>query len=270
MTEHLLEQAIVAALEAGDRIMEIYETGDFGIEAKADNSPLTIADTAAHEIIAARLKKTPVPILSEEGKTIPYETRQQWNRLWIVDPIDGTKEFIKKNGEFTVNIALIENHVPIAGVVLVPALKELYFSSRELGSFKTSCLDHTISLAERIKKSNQLPLKQNDRPFTVVASRSHLSQETQDFIDALEAEHGKVDTVSKGSSLKLCMVAEGAADCYPRFAPTMEWDTAAGQAICNHSGCTVIDWETKSALLYNRENLLNPWFLVERPSKTPS
>lgn len=270
MTELLLEQAILAALEAGDRIMEIYETGDFGIEAKADNSPLTIADTAAHEIIAARLSNTPVPILSEEGKTIPYTTRKQWNRLWIVDPIDGTKEFIKKNGEFTVNIALIENHAPIAGVVLVPALKEMYFSSTELGSFKTDCLDHEISLAERIKKSVQLPLKQSERPFTVVASRSHLSQETEDFIAELESKHGDVSTVSKGSSLKLCMVAEGTADCYPRFAPTMEWDTAAGQAICNHSGCTVINWETKNALLYNRENLLNPWFLVERVDKTPS
>jgi 3'(2'), 5'-bisphosphate nucleotidase len=262
--EKLLETAIDAAIDAGKRIIEIYETDDFGVDFKSDNTPLTRADIAAHKIISKHLKSTGIPVLSEEGKSIPFQERNGWERLWIVDPIDGTKEFIKRNGEFTVNIALIENQRPIAGVILVPALGELYFSSEDIGAFKTTCLIEKTSLKDRISQSSKLPLKTDDRPYTVVASRSHLSGDTQDFINAQEAKHGAVATLSKGSSLKLCMVAEGTADCYPRFAPTMEWDTAAGQAICNHSGCSVINWETKQPLLYNRENLLNPWFLVER------
>lgn len=260
----LLDTAIKAAIDAGKRIMEIYETEDFGVDFKSDNSPLTKADVASHEIIMEYLKDSGVQVLSEEGKSIPYEERGAWKRLWIVDPIDGTKEFIKRNGEFTVNIALIENQKPIAGVVLVPALGELYFSSTEIGAFKTTNLSTTLSVEERIAEASKLPLQSEERPYTVVASRSHLSDETAAFIQELETKHGEVSTLSKGSSLKLCMVAEGSADCYPRFAPTMEWDTAAGQAICNHSGCSVINWETKKPMLYNRENLLNPWFMVER------
>ncbi len=261
---NLLNTAIIAAIDAGKRIIEIYETDDFGVDFKSDNSPLTKADIASHEIIMEFLKDTGIPVLSEEGKSIPYSERGAWNQLWIVDPIDGTKEFIKRNGEFTVNIALIENQRPIAGVVLVPALGELYFSSEEIGAFKTTNLGKELTLDQRIAEASELPLSYENRNYTVVASRSHLSGETANFIQDLEKKHGAVSTLSKGSSLKLCMVAEGSADCYPRFAPTMEWDTAAGQAICNHSGCTVINWETKSPLLYNREDLLNPWFLVER------
>ncbi|MCR9172300.1 MAG: 3'(2'),5'-bisphosphate nucleotidase CysQ [bacterium] len=262
--EKLLETAIKAAIDAGIRIMEIYDTDDFGVDFKSDNTPLTRADIASHNIIMSYLKDTKIPVLSEEGRSIPYEERKNWNRLWIVDPIDGTKEFIKRNGEFTVNIALIENQRPIAGVVLVPALGELYFSSTEVGSFKTMNLAKNRSLQERISDAELLPLAASGRPYTVVASRSHLTGETAEFIQTLEEKHGEVATLSKGSSLKLCMVAEGSADAYPRFAPTMEWDTAAGQAICNHSGCTVINWDTKQPLLYNRAELLNPWFLVER------
>lgn len=264
MIENLLEIAIKAALEAGDRIMEIYATDNFDIDFKSDNTPLTKADLAAHDIIMKHLKSTGIPVLSEEGKSIPYEERITWNQLWIVDPIDGTKEFIKRNGEFTVNIALIEDQIPIAGVVFVPALNELYFSSSELGAFKTNDLGPNLTIEERIAASKKLPIPEPKRPYTVVASRSHLSEETIAFISELEEKYGNVERLSKGSSLKLCMVAEGSADWYPRFAPTMEWDTAAGHAICNHSGCTVINWETKLPLLYNRENLLNPWFLVAR------
>lgn len=264
MTDLLLQTAIIAALEAGEEILQIYASDDFGVDFKADDTPLTRADLAANGVILDHLKETEIPVLSEEGKTIPFEDRKGWERLWIVDPIDGTKEFIKRNGEFTVNIALIENQKPIAGVVLVPALNELYFSSETLGAFKTGNIRKDISLKERIEDSLKLPLETPNRPYTVVASRSHLSEETNAFISELESEHGTVERLSKGSSLKLCMVAEGSADCYPRFAPTMEWDTAAGQAICNHSGCTVIDWNTKKPLLYNREELLNPWFLVSR------
>ena len=264
MKDNNLQIGITAALEAGERIMEIYATDNFDIDFKSDNTPLTKADLAANDIILDRLKSTGIPILSEEGKSIPFEERRAWKHLWIVDPIDGTKEFIKRNGEFTVNIALIENQVPIAGVVLVPALKELYFSSIELGAFKTKDLRPNLTVEERVESAKRLPESKNERGYTVVASRSHLSEETVAFITDLEEKHGSVERLSKGSSLKLCMVAEGSADCYPRFAPTMEWDTAAGHAICNHSGCTVINWETKLPLLYNRENLLNPWFLVER------
>lgn len=264
MKDNNLQIGITAALEAGERIMEIYATDNFDIDFKSDNTPLTKADLAANDIILDRLKSTGIPILSEEGKSIPFEERRAWKHLWIVDPIDGTKEFIKRNGEFTVNIALIENQVPIAGVVLVPALKELYFSSIELGAFKTKDLRPNLTVEERVESAKRLPESKNERGYTVVASRSHLSEETVAFITDLEEKHGSVERLSKGSSLKLCMVAEGSADCYPRFAPTMEWDTAAGHAICNHSGCTVINWVTKLPLLYNRENLLNPWFLVER------
>jgi len=262
--EKLLETAIDAAIDAGKRIMKIYETEDFGVDFKSDNTPLTRADIASHEIIMEHLKDTNIPVLSEEGKSLPYEERKQWHRLWIVDPIDGTKEFIKRNGEFTVNIALIEDQLPIAGVVLVPALGELYFSSVEIGAFKSMNLSMGLDLNKRISQAQKLPQVVSGRPYTVVASRSHLSEETAKFIQELEETHGDVSTISKGSSLKLCMVAEGTADVYPRFAPTMEWDTAAGQAICNHSGCMVINWETKKPLEYNREELLNPWFLVRR------
>ncbi len=258
----LLEIAIEASLAAGKRIMEIYENEDFEVDFKGDDSPLTIADLASHEIIMSYLKETDIPVLSEEGKDLPYEDRKNWRQLWIVDPIDGTKEFIKKNGEFTVNIALVEDQVPVLGVIYVPALQELYFSSKESGSFKVENITDFTSLPQIQELSTKLPLQVQKENYTVVASKSHLSPETVEYISALEKEHGKVESISKGSSLKLCMVAEGRADCYPRFAPTMEWDTAAGQAICMYAGKTVMDYTTKKEMLYNRENLLNNWFLV--------
>ena len=259
MNDHL-KIAIQAALAAGKKIMEIYETGDFGVDMKSDNSPLTKADIASHNVIMEFLEKTGIPVLSEEGKDIPYSERQNWDKLWIVDPIDGTKEFIKKNGEFTVNIALIENHQPVAGVVYAPAIDELYYSDRENGAFLTMGKD-SHSLESAIVNSVKIP---SERPakYTVVASRSHMSSETEDFVNDLRTEHGELELISKGSSLKLCMVARGKANCYPRFAPTMEWDTAAGQAICNHVGFTVTDWKTKEPMQYNRKELLNNWFLV--------
>ena len=279
----LLEIAIKASLEAGKRIMEIYENEDFEVDFKGDDSPLTKADLASHNIIMSYLKDTDIPVLSEEGKHLSYEERKTWKKLWIVDPIDGTKEFIKKNGEFTVNIALVEDQKPVLGVIYVPAQHELYFASKEIGSYKVKGLIEFSSLEETIKTAKKLPLttnhKQqttnhkpqttnhkpqtiNNKPYTVVASKSHLSPETEEYITSLEKEHGKVETISKGSSLKLCMVAEGTADQYPRFAPTMEWDTAAGQAICKYAGKTVYDYKSQKEMLYNREELLNNWFLV--------
>ena len=260
--KQLLNTAITAALEAGKAILEIYHSGEFNVEIKGDNSPLTRADTASHNVIMSFLDTTNIPVLSEEGRDIPYKERKDWKQLWIVDPIDGTKEFIKRNGEFTVNIALIENQRPLIGVIFVPVTGELYFSSKELGAYKVVVDIENYNLDALQVKANKLPLQREDKTFTIVASRSHISAETQEYVQEMRDLHGEVNLISKGSSLKLCMVAQGTANCYPRFAPTMEWDTAAGQAICEHAGFEVIDWETKKNMLYNRKELLNNWFLV--------
>ncbi|MDA9258144.1 3'(2'),5'-bisphosphate nucleotidase CysQ [Flavobacteriaceae bacterium] len=261
--KQFLNTAITAALEAGKAILEIYHSGEFDVEIKGDNSPLTKADTASHNVIMTYLIKTDIPVLSEEGKSIAYEERKDWSQLWIVDPIDGTKEFIKRNGEFTVNIALIENQKTLIGVIFVPVTGELYFSSKDIGAYKVVVNLEDYDVDTLISEGNQLPLEREDKTFTVVASRSHMSAETEIYVQEMRDIHGEVNLISKGSSLKLCMVAEGTADCYPRFAPTMEWDTAAGQAICEHAGFKVIDWGTKENMLYNRGELLNNWFLVK-------
>lgn len=260
----LLKVAIEASLEAGDSIMKIYESDDFDVSVKGDDSPLTRADLSSHKIIEQHLEKTEIRMLSEEGKTISYEERKDWDLLWIVDPIDGTKEFIKKNGEFTVNIALIQDQRPILGVVYAPAINTLYFSSKDIGAFKNDSMASSLSFEEIKESSVLLPINRNDDTYVVVASKSHMSPETQEYIDELEKTYGKVETISKGSSLKLCMVADGTADCYPRFAPTMEWDTAAGNAICIGANKEVIDWESKKEMVYNRKELLNNWFLVKQ------
>ena len=262
MISELTQLAIKAAIEASKDILTIYKSDDFEIESKEDNSPLTKADKAAHKIISSILQESKIPILSEEGKSIPYETRKYWNKLWIVDPIDGTKEFIKRNGEFTVNIALIENNKPIIGVILAPDSGVLYFSEKNIGAFKsTTNLDY-FNPENLLAEALPLPLNHENKAYTVVASRSHLSKETEAYVENLRTKHGEVKFISIGSSLKLCMVAEGKANCYPRFAPTMEWDTAAGQAICEAAGFQVIDFKTKKSMIYNRENLLNNWFIV--------
>lgn len=263
MMKQFLNTAITAALDAGKAILEIYHSGEFDVEIKGDNSPLTKADTASHNVIMSFLTKTNIPVLSEEGKAISYEERKDWSQLWIVDPIDGTKEFIKRNGEFTVNIALIENQKTQIGVIFVPVTGELYFSSKEMGAFKVKVDLESFDVESLISNGNKLPLQREDNTFTIVASRSHMSPETETYVQEMRDIHGEVHLISKGSSLKLCMVAEGTADCYPRFAPTMEWDTAAGQAICEHAGFKVIDWVAKEDMLYNREELLNNWFLVK-------
>lgn len=260
----LLHQSITAALEAGKAILDIYHSDDFELELKGDDSPLTKADIASHNVIMSHLKATHIPVLSEEGKSIPYEDRKDWSQLWIVDPIDGTKEFIKRNGEFTVNIALVENQKTLLGVIYVPVLGDLYFSTSEIGAFKVSVNLNDYDVSTLISQGNKLPLEREDKTFTIVASRSHRSPETDEYINQMREKYGDVNLISKGSSLKLCMVAEGQADCYPRFAPTMEWDTAAGQAICEHAGFKVIDWSTKERMLYNRAELLNAWFLVKK------
>jgi len=260
--------AIRAALAAGREIMRIYTdpSQDFGIERKADNSPLTLADKAAHQCIAKYLEQTTLPVLSEEGASEPYEKRRQWDAFWLVDPLDGTKEFIKRNGEFTVNIALVLNGRPHLGVIYVPVRRELYFADPLIGAYKKTDIDHWDEgslLPDLMECSMRLPLQQQRDAYVIVASRSHLSPETQLFIDEAQTQHAKVETISSGSSLKICLVAEGAADAYPRFAPTMEWDTAAGHAIAVCAGRQVCQAGTDLPLVYNKEDLHNPWFLVE-------
>ncbi len=259
----MLHIAIQAALNAGKEILKVYHSDDFGIEVKGDKSPLTKADLISHKIIHSFLSKTGIPILSEEGRNIAYEKRKKWKKLWIVDPIDGTKEFIKRNGEFTVNIALINNQKTEIGVIYVPVSESLYFSRKNLGSFKTFINSEKFDFDSLISKSYKLPLKNSDKTYTVVASRSHMSKETEEYISEMKKKYGNINIISRGSSLKLCMVAEGTADSYPRFAPTMEWDTAAGQAICEHAGFQVVDLKTNQKMLYNRKELLNNWFLVK-------
>lgn len=259
-----LKISILAAVEAGKKILEVYEQ-DFTVENKSDNSPLTIADKQSHEVIKAALENTGFPLLSEEGKEIPYAERKKWETFWLVDPLDGTKEFIKKNGEFTVNIALVKNGSPVMGVVYVPVTGVLYFGD-EKGSYKAT-VEKTFNesnLAALMQNAEKLPLKSESSVYSIVASRSHNTPETDAFIEEKRKEHGEVNIVSSGSSIKLCLVAEGKAQVYPRLAPTMEWDTAAGQAVARFAGCSVYNYETKKELSYNKENLLNPWFVVER------
>jgi len=260
-----LEIAIQASLEAGKVIMQVYDTA-FDVEIKDDKSPLTEADKRANDVINSYLTKTEFPIISEENKQTDYATRKNWTTCWVVDPVDGTKEFIKRNGEFTVNIALVTNGKPELGVIYVPAIKTIYVANvTTKEAFKAQLNTHDASLEEVINSAITLQSKAlNSNPVQVVGSRSHMSQETLDFVDTIKKEGKDVEVVSKGSSLKFCLIAEGNADVYPRFAPTMEWDTAAGQAICNAVGVDVISHETKKQLLYNKENLLNPWFIVSK------
>ncbi len=248
--------------------MDIYTDpkSDFEVERKADNSPLTKADKAAHRVITDFLATTSYPILSEEGKDIPYAERLGWDEFWLVDPLDGTKEFIKRNGEFTVNIALIRGGVPVMGVIYVPVLRELYFSADSIGAYKTVLRKEDVlpsSMDDIVRKAVRLPHGAKHEGIVVVASRSHQSAETMAFIDDLQRFERPVTLISSGSSRKICLVAEGSADVYPRFAPTMEWDTAAGHAIARGAGCDVFHTDGKTPLTYNKEDLHNPWFIVK-------
>lgn len=263
-----LHTAIRAAVDAGRVIMDIYTDPkqDFEVERKADNSPLTKADKAAHRVIMEHLATTPYPILSEEGKDIPYAERAGWKEFWLVDPLDGTKEFIKRNGEFTVNIALVRGGVPVMGVIYVPVLRELYFSADSIGAYKIVLAEGDVlpsNMEDIMKKAVRLPHGAEHEGIVVVASRSHQSEETTAFIESLREGGRNVELVSSGSSRKICLVAEGCADVYPRFAPTMEWDTAAGHAIARGAGCDVFHTDGKTPLTYNKEDLHNPWFIVK-------
>lgn len=249
---NLLDLAKEAALSAGEEILKVYNEEDFGVEKKEDCSPLTKADKAAHHIIVQKLESSKLPILSEEGAEIAYEDRKKWDYFWMVDPLDGTKEFIKRNGEFTVNIALIKDGEAIMGVVYTPVKKEMFFALQGAGAFKS-----VGTYTETLQRSTNESLE----GLRIVASRSHLNEDTKRFLDKLV--NPKI--VSMGSSLKFLALTEGAAEVYPRYAPTMEWDSAAAHAICTELGLQVLNIETKKPLEYNKENLLNPYFIVASP-----
>lgn len=263
MTENLT-LAIIAAIEAGKAILKIYANATIEVSHKADDSPLTQADNAANAVINSYLEKTEYPIISEENKQLDFSARSNWKTCWIVDPLDGTKEFIKKNGEFTVNIALCDKGSPIFGVIYVPVSRALYYADVSKGRSYKTMLNNNHEITDGLfnERDRIYPSNTAKRILRVVGSRSHMNQDTVDFIDSAKESYKDVAIVSKGSSLKFCLVAEGKADVYPRFAPTMEWDTAAGQAICKAVGLKVTAQDTQQELKYNKENLLNPYFLV--------
>lgn len=256
-----IQIAIKASVEAGKVIMGIYDSV-IDVEYKDDKSPLTLADKKANHVINNYLQQTGYPVISEENKQVDYSTRKDWRVFWVVDPVDGTKEFIKRNGEFTVNIALIEDQKPIEGVIYVPVSKTLYYTLKNR-AYKCKLERHEFDKDYLLKNSEILKTSSTDK-IRIVGSRSHMNVETLNYVNTLKLQGSEVEIVSKGSSLKFCLVAEGNADVYPRFAPTMEWDTAAGHAICNAVGLKVISQETQQELLYNKENLLNSWFLVSK------
>jgi 3'(2'), 5'-bisphosphate nucleotidase len=267
-----ISSLIQTALNAGREIMSIYNLKTpIDIVEKENMSPLTLADLASNNIIRNAIGKlSSLPILSEEGKEIPYSIRKNWNNFWLIDPLDGTKEFIKRNDEFTVNIALIEksntSYTPIIGIVYAPALHKIYWNDSAHAYTSSTTNDHQIiSSSTKIISSNSF-----SRSFRIVASRSHSNLITETFIKSLELQNKlNVEFISMGSSLKLCLVAEGLANIYPRLGPTMEWDTAAAHAICNKANCLVYQFnelktnDKSKKMIYNKENLLNPYFIVE-------
>ena len=271
--DKLILTTILAAKRAGLAILDVYDS-DFAVEQKEDKSPLTLADKKSNEIIENVLEQTvtvnnsTVPILSEEGKEISYEDRKNWEYFWLVDPLDGTKEFVKRNGEFTVNIALIHKQKPVLGIIYIPVKDVFYFAAKDFGTYKlenSEILTDDLSIKQLMDKSQKLPLDNDSKTsITVIGSRSHTSEEFSEFVERLNEKYENVEFISSGSSLKLCLVAEGKADFYPRFGPTMEWDTAAGQAIVEQAEGTVIDTQTNEPLSYNKSNLLNPFFIVSR------
>ncbi|MBK9291876.1 MAG: 3'(2'),5'-bisphosphate nucleotidase CysQ [Bacteroidetes bacterium] len=265
ITSETFEQLILTAIRAGKAIMEVYAT-NFDVEIKPDRTPLTLADTRANEIIQQFLSQTGIPVVSEEGRTVPWHIRETWDKFWLVDPLDGTKEFVHRNGEFSVNIALIEQRIPVMGIIYAPVNDVLYWTDGQ-GAFR---LDHAAGLVEANGKltslrrqARQLPLPRQDEDFTIVASRSHLTSETMNYINRVKREHYNIRIVSRGSSLKMCMVAEGQADVYPRFGQTSEWDTAAGHAIILAAGGKVVLADQPAQpLRYNKPDLQNPSFLA--------
>lgn len=266
--KHLSIAAIQASIKAGQAILEVYHSDNFQVNLKSDKTPLTLADRQAHNTINKYLSKTHIPMLSEEGRNLLYDERKNWDLFWLVDPLDGTKEFIKRNGEFTVNIALVEDNYPIIGVIYSPIFEVLYFAYIKDGAFKKTNIKPNmpfdISYEELIASSERLPVIKSNPKFTITASRSHFTPETEAVILEKKRQHPDFELIQKGSSLKMCYVAEGIADFYPRIAPTYEWDTAAGQAINEAAGMKVVNSTTGERLKYNKEELTNPWFICTK------
>ncbi|MGG4169875.1 3'(2'),5'-bisphosphate nucleotidase CysQ [Rossellomorea vietnamensis] len=252
----MLNEVIEIAIGAGKKVLEVYDDA-YTIHEKEDRSPLTIADQLSHEHIKTELSKLfpTFPILSEEGASIPFKERKNWSSFWLVDPLDGTKEFIKKNGEFTVNIALIQGNRPVLGIIYAPVTDTLYYAEKNKGAYK-------LMTASSLEKRKQVKINTASSGVKkIVISRSHLSDATQEYIEDLQRQEGKLEFTSIGSSLKFCLIAEGEAHYYPRMAPTMEWDTAAGQIIVEEAGGLVINYDTGTPLFYNKKDLKNPSFL---------
>lgn len=258
-----LPLAIHTAIQAGERIMEIYNANNFGIEEKPDQSPVTTADLESSAVIYSALAKTNIPVITEEMPIPDYSERKTWESLWMVDPLDGTKEFIKRNGEFTVNIALIHHNIPVLGIIYIPVQKLLYFGAANLGSFKYHLTENQMSTAgEIIAQAQNIKTHHINNEIRVAVSRSHLDQETLAFIDKIKSfPNDKVKIVQTGSSLKFCLIAEGLADIYLRFSPTMEWDTAAGHAIVMQAGAK-IKHLTPAPVFYNKPSLKNDGFYI--------
>lgn len=250
----LLKKITAIARQAGEAILEIYHQ-DFAVELKANNSPLTLADQAANEIILTALKKlTPdIPCLSEETALVDYEERSLWREFWLIDPLDGTKEFVKRNGEFTVNIALVSGSRPVLGVVYAPVPNIMYSAADGIGAFKEEVGSPSQEIHTKAYKGG---------PASLVASRSHAGESLIASIDFINKKEGTVTIKNMGSSLKICLVAEGAADVYPRLGPTSEWDTAAAHAVVNCAGGNVVDLQGNE-LHYNKTSILNPEFIVQ-------
>ena len=250
INDEIIKNVIEIAKNAGTEIMNVYDS-DFDVYIKSDKSPVTDADKRAHDIITKGLLNiTPnIPILSEEGRNIPYNVRSKWESFWLVDPLDGTKEYIKKNNEFTVNIAFLKDNNPEFGVVFAPALNELYWGWLKTGAFKSIAGKPSTSIKVKTNLTN---------PIQIAASRSHPSPKMDEFLSQFE----KINLNKMGSSLKLCSVADGKVHFYPRLGPTMEWDTAASHAIILAAGGDIIKYGTNIALEYNKENLLNPEFIA--------
>ena len=258
----LVDQAIHAALLAGIKILEVYSSPDFDVQVKDDHTPVTLADRYAHDEILKALESTHLPVLSEEGIHLSYSERKNWDLFWLVDPLDGTKEFIKRNDEFTVNIALIQKNEPLAGVIYAPVTGELYVGIAGVGAFKLfhPSLDCTFQVLQL--SGIKLPEKLKSDGFVVLASRSHMTPETEAYIEELRKKHGSIEIIRMGSSLKICKIAEGNADVYPKIGKTMEWDTAAGHAIAKAAGKNIFHPDLMTELTYNKEDLQNPHFIV--------
>lgn len=268
---NLLHSAIKAAIVAGRKINEIYQK-PFEVEYKSDSTPVTIADKEANRIIEEMLHPLHIPVLGEEGEHFLFNKRKGWDQLWIVDPLDGTKEFVNHNGEFTVNIGLVELSQPVIGVIYSPVFKDLYFAANGMGSYKLD--KHTLiaheevildlSLNEIVDLSQKLPLHELPHSHTLVASRSHPNHDTKHFVQKRKEEKENLQLIYTGSSIKMCWIAEGKAHEYPRFGRTMEWDTCAGHCILKNAGGEIISMDDNMPLRYNKENIENPSFLAYR------